>query len=127
MAVSRKKKSVIERSLEKEEQFYSAHNQFLDDEEEDEKAPEDIVEGMHKGEKDEDVYSEEGLDEELEDDEISDWEQGFMEGELHSGRFAECYTCAKILDNIAEDIFIKEDDDEKHYYCSEECMEHSAP
>jgi hypothetical protein len=52
------------------------------------KSRQKLVEEMQKGRKDVDVYSEEGLEELEEDDEIDPAEEGFMEGELEEGQLS---------------------------------------
>ena len=46
---------------------------------------------------DEDIYEEEGREAELEDDEISPAEEGFMEGAHDGGQGAKCRKCGKLL------------------------------
>lgn len=41
---------------------------------------------MKLGEEDEDIYSEEGQEEEVEEDEIEPWEEGFMQGASGAGQ-----------------------------------------
>jgi len=62
-----------------------------------EKTSEEKKEDMEEGEKDEDVYSEEGREKLEEDDEIDDWEAGYMEGAEHKGEQAMCAHCRKVL------------------------------
>ena len=91
-----KKKSVLEGDLEKEQVEVPkshSHDAFLEPEEHEESA--DAVEQkMHIGEKEVDVYSEEGREELVEGDEISEKEEGFSEGaegkgDPHVGHSAE--------------------------------------
>lgn len=72
-----------------------------------------------EGEFEEDVYTEEGQEELVENDEITDIEEGIMEGYEEGEHEAKCAQCKKIL--IDED-FIEEEIDGKHLrFCSEEC------
>ncbi len=77
MAKKNKKKG-----KEPEERDYPAEEQGIMPEETSEEAEED----MELGEKDEDVYSEEGREQLEEDDEIENWEEGFMEGAEGAGQ-----------------------------------------
>jgi flagellar biosynthesis/type III secretory pathway protein FliH len=65
-----------------------------------------------------DIYTEEGREIAEEEDEITNVEEGFMEGYEEGESAAKCSTCKKIL----EDDFIEEDFKEGSLkFCSEEC------
>lgn len=67
---------------------------------------------------DQDIYSEEGREDEVEDDEIEPWEEGFMEGAEEGGQGAKCRNCGKIL-GVS---FVEEEINSKiHRFCSENC------
>jgi hypothetical protein len=91
-----KKKPVLQGSLEKEQVEVSkahSHDAFLEPEEHEESADE-VEQKMHTGEKAADVYSEEGREELIEADAISESEEGFSEGaegkgDPHVGHSAE--------------------------------------
>ena len=91
-----KKKSILEGSLEKEGieiKKEHSHDAFLEPEEHEESADE-VEQKMRTGEKVADVYSEEGREELIEADEISEREEGFSEGaegkgDPHVGHAAE--------------------------------------
>lgn len=76
-------------------------------------------EGEERG--DETIYSEEGREAMVEDDQIEPWEEGFMEGADMDGQHAKCRKCgAKITPaNTIE----KEFKGELMWFCSEECLE----
>lgn len=67
--------------------------------------------------KDEDIYSEEGREELMEEDELEPWEEGFVEGEVDEGQKAKCRKCGKILavDHTVE----REIGAEIEWFCSE--------
>ncbi len=66
-----------------------------------------------------DVYSEEGLEELEESDEINELEEGFMEGYEEGEHQAKCANCKKVL---VDENFIEEELNGEHYrFCSEEC------
>ena len=75
----------------------------------------DFEEGTHEG----DIYDEEGR-EELEDaDEITELEEGFIEGYEEGEHLAKCAECGKVS---IDENFLEEELDGKHYrFCSEEC------
>lgn len=133
MAKKRQKRSVSERNIAKEEAFYADLDKIKDEEvEEDEETKKEAEEefdlGLQKKDKNnDDIYTEEGLEDELEDEEISDWEEGFMRGEVEASRMVECYLCAKLLNKNDDDIYIRDDElGERRYYCSEECLEQDS-
>lgn len=67
---------------------------------------------------DEDIYSEEGREDLVEDDEISPTEEGFMEGAHDDGQGAKCRKCGKIL---TDDFIERRIKDEIYRFCSDEC------
>ena len=66
-----------------------------------------------------DIYSEEGREDLVEDDEIEPWEEGFMQGAEGGGQGAKCRKCGKPL--IDKDFIEKEIDGENYRFCCEEC------
>ncbi|MBI2663159.1 hypothetical protein HYX15_01360 [Candidatus Woesearchaeota archaeon] len=67
-----------------------------------------------------DVYSEEGREESIEDDEIDEVEEGFMQGYDSGDRLAKCSLCHKPL----TDDFVEEElNDEIYRFCNEEHAE----
>lgn len=91
--------------------------------EEDERSSEEIEEDMELGEKDEEVYTEEGREKLKEDDEIEDWEEGFMEGAEGRGKQHCCSECGKLLGEDEENIIEREIDGKVKWFCSEEHAE----
>jgi YHS domain-containing protein len=68
------------------------------------------------------VYSEEGRESLVEDDEMEPWEQGFMKGAEDDGQGAKCRKCGKVL--LGPDSIVEKEIDGKIYrFCSEECAE----
>lgn len=73
------------------------------------------------GEAEEDVYTEEGREDLEESDEISNVEEGFMQGWEEESKVSRCANCKKVL---REDKEYEEDINGKMaYFCSEECAE----
>jgi len=73
----------------------------------------DFEEGTHEG----DIYDEEGRDELEESDEITELEEGFVEG-YEKGE-AKCAGCGVVL---VDGSFVEEELDGKYYrFCSAEC------
>ncbi len=80
--------------------------------------PEDDYEDL-KDADEEDIYSEEGREELIEDeDEITEVDEGFMKGYEEGAKMAVCSYCHKVL---REDIVEEDFDDETYRFCSEEC------
>ena len=74
--------------------------------------------------KDPDIYDKEGEEELLEDDEITDAEEGFMEGFEHGEHEVKCAECRKILTDLEEDEIIEEEINGKNcLFCSKECAD----
>lgn len=75
----------------------------------------DFEEGEHEG----DIYDEEGREELEESDEITELEEGFVEGYEEGEHEAKCAECGKVL---IDETFVEEELDGHHYkFCSEEC------
>lgn len=71
---------------------------------------------------DEEVYSHEGREKLVDQDEISPWEAAFMEGAEGDGQNAKCRNCGKVLMREAT-IVERAIDGELFRFCSEECLE----
>lgn len=70
----------------------------------------------YEGDEGDNIYTEEGREEQLEDDEIDDIEQGFMQGYEQGDKLAKCALCRKIL----TDRYVEEEiDGEIHHFCCE--------
>ncbi len=78
---------------------------------------------METGEKDEDVYSEEGREELVEDDEIDAWEEGFSEGAAGKGGLALCACCEKVLNQSKKKLIERMIDGKLFLFCSQECAQ----
>ena len=66
------------------------------------------------------VYSEKSREELLEDDEIKDWEEGFMEGADMDGQLGKCANCGDILNEQCDE---KEFDGKVIRFCCATCLE----
>ncbi|MDP7141307.1 MAG: hypothetical protein QF506_02995 [Candidatus Woesearchaeota archaeon] len=103
------------KNSEEKEKVYPAEEQWSESE-----TKEEVKEDMETGEKEEDVYTEEGREKLIEDDEINPKEEGFMEGAEGLGQNAKCRKCGKIL----KDEFVeKEFDGDICRFCSDKCVE----
>ncbi|MBD3249429.1 hypothetical protein GF336_05265 [Candidatus Woesearchaeota archaeon] len=90
------------------------------------KTSEDIELEMEIGKKDEEVYSEEGRESLVEDDEMEPWEEGFMEGAEGRGEQHCCSECGKLLGEDESSIYERKFDGELKWFCSEEHAENYA-
>jgi hypothetical protein len=70
----------------------------------------------------EEVYSSEGREKLVEEDEMSPWEAAFMEGAEGEGQNAKCRTCGKMLDR-EHAVIEKVIEGELYKFCSDECVE----
>jgi len=97
------------------EQVFPAEEQGIEPEE----TSEEISEDMEHGEKDEDVYSEEGREKLVEDGEISPEEEGFMKGADDLGQLGKDALTGEPLMDI-EDVFETEIDGETYRFMNED-------
>ena len=75
----------------------------------------DFEEGEHEG----DIYDEEGREKLEESDEITELEEGFVEGYEEGEHQAKCAKCGAVL---VDGDLIEEEIEGHHYrFCSEEC------
>ncbi len=75
----------------------------------------DFEEGEHEG----DIYDKEGREKLEEADEISEVEEGFVEGFEEGEHKAVCAKCGSVL---VDDNFVQEEIDDKQYnFCSDDC------
>ncbi len=80
---------------------------------------EHLMEDMEHGDKDEDIYTEEGQEKLVEDDEITMIEEGFMQGYEEGEHLAKCAECKKVL--VDEDFIEEELEGRSFRFCSEKC------
>ncbi len=117
MAKNNKEKIVSEDVYSKEDK----EGDFNED-----KTPEDIEKEIETGERDQEVYSEEGRESLVEDDEMEPWEEGFMEGAEGRGEQHCCAECGKLLGEDESSIYERKFDGEIKWFCSEEHAENYA-
>ena len=97
-------------------------HEFLELDEHDE-TPEEFTEEIAAGERDADVYTEEGREVLREESAIEDWEEGWVEGAEEKGELGVCARCGKPLSQKDEEIVEREIDHEIYFFCSNECAE----
>lgn len=119
--MSKKKKgaTIFEGRIEKAG-FKPEKDEFLEPEEHDD-THEDQEIKLHAGEKEEDVYSEEGREELLEGDEISELEEAFSEGAEEKGELGICEHCGRPLEQLAGKVVEREIKGELRWFCSSAC------
>ncbi|MFO8016446.1 MAG: hypothetical protein R6U32_05055 [Candidatus Woesearchaeota archaeon] len=76
---------------------------------------------MEMGNKEDDVYSDEGREDLVENGEITSIEQGFMEGAELDGQQAKCANCGQML--TPGNTIEKQMEGETKWFCSEECVQ----
>jgi len=112
-------KTIFEGDL-KKEGVVAEKDEFLESEEHKESSDE-IETKMHTGEKEVDVYTEEGREELMEDDEVSPREEAFAEGATARGGQGKCAHCGKVLSQQQDDVIEREIDHKITFFCSNEC------
>ncbi len=86
----------------------------------DEETREEKMREIERGEKDKDIYSPESLELMEEADEITELDEGVMEGYEKGDFLAECAKCKKML---TTDFIEKEIDEEVYRFCSSKCAD----
>jgi len=81
---------------------------------------------MEEGTKEEEVYREAGREKLKEDDELEDWEEGFMEGAEGRGEQHCCAECGKLLGEEKTEVVEREFDGEIKWFCSAEHAQNYA-
>jgi len=116
----KKKGSIFEKD--KESEFASKPEEFLDEPEEHVESHEDAEIKIHIGEKEADVYTEEGREElTVDEGEIAPWEEGFAAGAEGRGEGTTCAHCEKPLGDREENVFDREYKGVLMLFCSEKC------
>ncbi len=91
------------------------------------KSSEEIEQDMESGEKDEDVYTEEGREKLTEDAEISPTEEAFMEGAEDKGELGNCANCGKPIGEAMKSVIEKRVKGEAYWFCSNDCADKFQP
>jgi len=82
------------------------------------KTSDEIKSEMEAGKEPEEVYTEEGREKLIEDAEIEDWEEGYMEGAEGRGEQSSCAYCGKLLGEEEKEIVERRFDGEIKWFCS---------
>ena len=112
-----KKGSIFEKD--KNSEFEDEQDEFLDAEEREGTHAEHAMK-IRVGDREENVYTEEGREELLEDDEISPAEEGFAEGEEENEE-PMCARCEKIISDRESGVIEREVKGKLYLFCSEKC------
>ncbi|MBI1971145.1 hypothetical protein HYS47_05325 [Candidatus Woesearchaeota archaeon] len=107
---------MAKKSGRKNVRMYPAEEQGIEKEE----TREEVEQDMQEGEKEADVYSSAGRKVLRDDDEVDDWEEGFMDGAEAGGGKAKCMKCGTIIEMsscVEQDI-----DGELKWFCSDKCL-----
>jgi len=117
----KKKESIFEKpgKQEKDEQTDEVPMGFKEHEEHDE-TPDELESKMRVGGKEVDVYTTEGREELMEEDEVAGWEEGFAEGE-DNPELAHCAHCGNVLSQDEEKVIEREIDHTTYLFCSAAC------
>ncbi len=116
--MAKKKGSIFEK--EKAPELVGEPEEFLESEEH-AGTHEDAEIKIHIGDKEADVYTEEGREElTVDGDEIAPWEEGFIEG-AEGSESSHCENCDKTLGDREESVIEKEVKGKILLFCSEKC------
>ena len=120
--MAKKKKGTIfdEPKAGPDEEEVGVKNGFLPPEEHEESS-EKFEDEMNAGERDTDVYTEEGREELVEDDEVEAWEEEWSEGAEGKGSKGVCAHCSRPLSQEEDEVVEKEIDGEVLWFCSDKC------
>ena len=115
----KKKGSIFEKD--KESEFSAEPEEFLESEEHTETHSEAEIK-IHVGDKEAEVYTEEGREHlTVDEGEIAPWEEGFSQGAEDKGEEATCAHCGKPIGDREESVFEREYKGERMLFCSEKC------
>lgn len=90
---------------------------------EEDKTTEERTQDIKKGEAAENVYSEEGREELIDNDEIAPWEEAFMEGAEGRGGQTSCRYCGKLLGQDKSKIVERKIGTNDLWFCCDHCAE----
>jgi RNA polymerase-binding transcription factor DksA len=121
MAKKKKKGTIFEGRIEKEEEGLTVEQDGFLEPEEHAGSHEEEGAKLHAGEKGTDVYTEEGREELEETGEMQPWEEGFAKGATGKGEYGVCEHCGKPLGDREEEVIEREIKGELKYFCSEKC------
>ncbi len=101
------------------EETSSEKDDFEDDPEEHAEDEDEFVTKMRTGKKEEDVYTEEGREELVDDDEIEPWEEGYVEG-VKGNETLLCRQCKKVIQDYPIERKLGHN---ICWFCSDECAD----
>ena len=117
--MSKKKGTIFEKDDKSE--IKGEPEEFLEPEEH-EGTHEEAEIKIHIGDKEADVYTEEGREHlTVDEGEIAPWEEGFSQGAEGRGGEAACAHCGKIIGDRAENVIESEFKGKIMMFCSEKC------
>ena len=113
------KKTIFEGSLSKQG-IVSEKDEFLEAEEHTETHEESGLK-IRIGDKEADIYTEEGTEELEEEDEVAPWEEAFAQGASGKGEKATCANCGKPLSQDEDKVIEQEYRGNVYWFCSQKC------
>jgi len=116
----KKKPTIFDKPKEEDEEEITGEPEGFREHGEHEETPEEFEAKMHAGGAEVDMYTEEGREELMEEDEIADWEEGFAEGEDEPEK-AHCAGCGKVLGQEKSGIVEREINHTLYFFCSDRC------
>jgi len=113
------KKTIFEGSLSKQG-VVAEKDEFLESEEH-EGTHEDNGLRIQIGDKEADIYTEEGREELEESEEVAPWEEAFAEGATGKGEKGVCANCGKPLPQEEDKVIEQEYRGDIYWFCSQKC------
>ncbi len=124
MEEEKKKDKPVEINVEEEgfqEHVDPDSGEFMEPQEPDK--VEEFTNKVKVGDKETDVYTEEGREILTEGDEMKPWEEGFSQGAANKGHLGVCARCGKILSDEEDKVVEKEFNREMRRFCCDKCAQ----
>ncbi len=107
------KRAAEEEKIEEQPEGFREHEEHPE-------TPDEFKTKMRVGGAEIDVYTEEGREELVEEDEVAGWEEGFARGE-DAPEIAHCAHCGKVLGQDESKLIEREIDHTTYLFCSTVC------
>lgn len=90
------------------------------------KTKEQVEKEIEEGEKEENIYKDSGREVMFDEDEITDVEEGFMQGFEEGEKSSICQICKKVLSDEESEVVEIDYKGDTYRFCSKECAEKFA-
>ena len=110
-------------SMEHEEKQEVSDQEFIQSKDKAGETEEQREDDIEQGKAEEDVYTEAGRENLLDEDAIDPWEEAFMEGAEGRGQMTSCRYCGKSLSDEPSQVVERKIEEHDLRFCSDECAE----